>query len=181
MSTFTYRTRSRWLDWTPEAHIYTDSPEREPTKPTEPDCIFSTFPEGEPTKPTEPDATHADEADQAKLERAFAVVNKAGVRLMRLTGAVSIGLWTDLDRPELRAALRTLGLDRLPVLYLDGHGVPMQYKLRRVSGQPVPISVLREMERHPAEPWKVRDRMLREMRWESNGKPWAGWAARPRR
>jgi integrase len=27
------------------------------------------------------------------------------------------------------------------------------------------MSVLAEMERHPADPWKVRDRMLNEMGW----------------
>jgi hypothetical protein len=37
--------------------------------------------------------------------------------------------------------------------------------------------VLTEMQRHPAEPWKVRDRMLDEMGWRSKGVPWAEWKA----
>jgi hypothetical protein len=35
------------------------------------------------------------------------------------------------------------------------------------------MSVLAEMERHPAEPWAVRDRMLNEMGWCSKGILWA--------
>lgn len=42
----------------------------------------------------------------------------------------------------------------------------MRYKLRRVEGEPVPIGVLAEMERHTvADPWKIRDRMLSEIGW----------------
>jgi hypothetical protein len=53
----------------------------------------------------------------------------------------------------------------------------MRYKVRRVEGEPVPMNVLAEMERRPAEPWKVRDRMLYEMGWCSKGIPWAEWKA----
>jgi hypothetical protein len=51
------------------------------------------------------------------------------------------------------------------VRYLDGAGVPMRYKVRGVDGEPVPRNVLAAMEQHPAEPWKVRDRMMNEMGW----------------
>jgi hypothetical protein len=85
------------------------------------------------------------------------------MRLMELENGTTIGLWSDLDGPEVRAALRTFGSDRLPVRYLDGAGVPMRYKMRRVDGEPVPMNVLAAMERHKAEPWKVRDGMLNEM------------------
>jgi hypothetical protein len=43
----------------------------------------------------------------------------------------------------------------------------MRYKVRRVEGEPVPMNVLAEMERNPAEPWKVRDRMLNETEWKA--------------
>lgn len=33
------------------------------------------------------------------------------------------------------------------------------------------------MERHPADPWKVRDRILIEMGWCSKGTLWAEWKA----
>jgi hypothetical protein len=46
-------------------------------------------------------------------------------------------------------------MSELPVRYLDGPGVP--YKLRRVSGDPVPDHVREAMERS-REPWKVRNR-----------------------
>jgi hypothetical protein len=84
---------------------------------------------------------------------------------MVLDGLVTIGLWSDLDGPEIREALRTQGHERLSVLYLDGADVPIRYKLQQVQGEPVPLSVLAEMDRHPADPWKVRDRILREIGW----------------
>ncbi|HTX36451.1 MAG TPA: hypothetical protein VME43_15585 [Bryobacteraceae bacterium] len=120
--------------------------------------------------------------DRAELARAIDLVNRAGVRIMALEGGATIGVWSDLDGPEVRAALRTLGSDRLRLRYLDGADVPMRYKLRRVEGEPVPTDVLAEMQRNPAEPWKVRDRMLNEMGWCSKGIPWAEWkAAAPNR
>jgi hypothetical protein len=33
------------------------------------------------------------------------------------------------------------------------------------------------MERHPADPWKIRDRMLNEMGWCSKIVDWAEWMA----
>ena len=39
------------------------------------------------------------------------------------------------------------------------------------------MNVLAEMERHPDEPWKVRDRMLQEMGWFSQARSWADWKA----
>ena len=113
------------------------------------------------------------EPDAAELARASAVLNRGGVRIMALEGGATIGLWSDLDGPEVRAAIRTFGSDGMPVRYLDGAGVPMRYKVRRVDGE----RVLAAMEQHPAEPWKVRDRMLNEMGWCLNGVPWAEWKA----
>lgn len=81
---------------------------------------------------------------------------------MQLDGVITIGIWSDLDGPKIRDALRTLGWDQVPVRYLDGAGVPARYKLRRVEGEPVPMDLLREMEQHPSEPWTVRDRLLQE-------------------
>ena len=57
---------------------------------------------------------------------------------MILEDGPAIRVWSDLDRPELREALRIFGSDGLPVRYLDGAGVPMRYKLRCVPGEPVP-------------------------------------------
>jgi hypothetical protein len=113
----------------------------------------------------------------AELSRASGVLNQAGVRIIALECGATIGVWSDLDGPEVRAALRTFGSERLPVRYLDGAGVPMRYKVRRVDGEPVPMNVLAAMEQHPAEPWTVRDRMLNEMGWCAEGILWAEWKA----
>jgi len=107
--------------------------------------------------------------DPGELTRASTVLNRAGVRIMALEAGATIGVWSDLDGPEVRAALRAIGSDRLPVRYLDGAGVPMRYKARRLVGEPVPMNVLAAMERHPVEAWKVRDRMLSEMGWCAKG------------
>ena len=117
------------------------------------------------------------QSDAAELARASAILNRAGVRIMQLDGDTTIGVWSDLDGPKVRAALGIYGSERLPVRYLDGAAVPMRYKLRRVEGEPVPRNVRSEMERNPREPWKVRDRMLREMGWGSRASTWAEWKA----
>lgn len=162
---------SRWLDWTPQTHISADSAEGGPTKPSKPGSVGfvgATSAES-PEIHTEP--------GPVELARASAVLNRAGIRLMQLDGVTTIGIWSDLDGREIRKALRTFGSDQLPVRYLDGAGVPVRYKLRRVAGEPVPMNVLAEMERHPEEPWKVRDRMLQEMGWCSQASSWAEWKA----
>jgi hypothetical protein len=111
--------------------------------------------------------------DPAELARASDVLNRAGVRIMRLESAPTIGVWSDFDGPELRAALRALGSGWLPVRYLDGAGILPRYKVRRAEGEPVPMNVLAEMQRHPAEPWNVRDRLLTKMGWCPQGVQWA--------
>ena len=107
--------------------------------------------------------------DAPDLIHARHVLNEAEVHKFVVSGAVIIGIWSDLDSPEIRAALRALDADRLPVRYLDGAGVPMQYKVRRVEGEPVSISVLAEMEQRPADPWMVRDRLPNNMGRGSKG------------
>jgi hypothetical protein len=112
------------------------------------------------------------------LARGSIILMQAGVRLMETDGATSIGIWSDLDGPNVRLALCTLGSEMLlPIRYLDAVGVPMRYKSRSMEGEPVPMNVLRAMEANPAEPWVIRDRMLDEMGWCSKGKPCAEWKA----
>lgn len=53
---------------------------------------------------------------------------------MDLEAGATIGVWSDLDGLEVRAALRTFGSDALPVRYLDGAGIPMRYKAERRAG-----------------------------------------------
>lgn len=163
--------RSRWLDWTPKTLISADSAEDGPTKPSKPGSVGFVG-----ATSVESPEIHI-EPDPAELVRASAVLNRGCVRLMQLDGVSSIGIWSDLDGPEVRKALRVFGSDGLPVRYLDGAAVPMRYKLRRVEGEPVPQSVLLEMERSLREPWKVRNRLLQEMGWCSKANSWAEWKA----
>jgi hypothetical protein len=126
--------------------------------------------------------------------QASVVLKNAGMRLMELEGGTTVGLWSDLDGPDVRAALRIFESYLLPVRYLDGSRVPMRYKVRRVHGEPVPMNVLSEMERlqeklaqyqralplseqpAPAEfPWTARDRMLSAMGCSPGKISWADW------
>jgi hypothetical protein len=96
---------------------------------------------------------------------------------MILESGAAIGVWSDLDGPEIRAALRTLGNALLPFRYLDGAGVATSYKARHPQGEPVPMSVISEMEQSRVEPWTVRDRMLNEMGRSPKGTKWSDWKA----
>jgi hypothetical protein len=154
------------MDWKPKLQIFADSTESEPTKPSQPGI------EGfEGARCGESPKIYA-EPEASGIAAALAIVNRAGVRLMRIDGAPSVGVWSDQDGPEIRAALRVLASDGLPVRYLDGAGIPMRYKLWRGDGEPVPMHVLNEMEQQPEEPWKVRDRMVM-----SSYISWAAWKA----
>src|SRR5262245_19905964 len=102
-------------------------------------------------------------------ENASAVLADAGVRLMQLDGVMTIGIWSSLDSPSVRAALRVFGSDQAPVCYLDAPNVPIPdkykvYRGRSASGPKyIPWQVIQAMYAHPDEPWKVRDRMLVEI------------------
>jgi len=120
-------------------------------------------------------ATEARDLDRGDLTRARSVLNRAGVRKLEVDGTTTIGIWSDLDGPDIRAALLVLNLDRLPVAYLDGSTVAEHQKGRLCAGEPVPMDVVTEMERHPAEPWIVRDRLLKAMGWCPNGLGWPEW------
>jgi hypothetical protein len=128
--------------------------------------------ESEDSAPTE----MVSDPSPEELAHASAVLTKAGIRLMRIDGADHVGIWSDLDGPEVRAALRTFGSHELPVRYLDG-AVLMCFRLRQVPGEPVPANVLAAMEQEPNHPWVVRDRMLAEMGWSPDGMPWSEWKA----
>ena len=99
---------------------------------------------------------------EAEIDHALTVVNRRGVRIMALADDVTIGVWSDLDGREIRAALRVLEMDQRPVRYLDGAGIPIRYKARRVAGEAVPLNVLAEMEANPEQPWLVRDRLFKQ-------------------
>lgn len=147
---------SKWMEWKPKS-ILANSAGTTPTKPTEPGFVgFVGATVGE-------SAEIESEPNPVELSRASTVLGLTGVRIMVLEGGATIGVWSDKDGPEVRAALRTLGVGHLPVRYLGGAGIPIRYKSRTVEGEPVPSRILAEMERNPTEPWRVRDRLLNEI------------------
>jgi hypothetical protein len=70
-------------------------------------------------RPDDPGYDQAEsELDPEEPARALRVLNEAGVRLMEIDGTLTIGMWSDLDGPEIRGALRSLNSAELPVRYL---------------------------------------------------------------
>jgi hypothetical protein len=71
--------------------------------------------------------------------KAVRLLNLAGLRIIRNGQGLKIGVWQDLDGPELRAALRVAGLHVHPVVYLESAEAPIRYKVRhcpdRVPGE----------------------------------------------
>jgi len=106
---------------------------------------------------------------------ASALLNREGVRIMRLGDGFAIGVWSDRDSAEIREALRILDMTDVPIHYLDGDNVPDMYKGRDVAGEPVPNAVRHAMEKHPYAPWAIRDQMLAEIGWCPEGMTWEEW------
>ena len=139
-------------------------------------AIFSLPPRSEPPKPPKPTGEGpkggfvgfggAVLGEYQKIERAQAVLNRSGVRFLTIDGERVAGVWSDRDGERVREALREAGAGALSVRYLDGPGVPDHRKGRMASGDPVPLNVLEAMMRATGEPWRVRDEMLVEMRWQ---------------
>jgi hypothetical protein len=65
-------------------------------------------------------------------------VELAGVRNMAVEVGATIGVWSDLD--GIRAPIRALGSDHVPVGHLDGPGIPTRYKPRRVPDHEQSVS-----------------------------------------
>jgi hypothetical protein len=167
-------TTDRWLGWKPKAQIFSKSPGDEPSKTSKTpqnvgEGVFEVFDGSVPGEIQ----NILPESDRAKLTLASSVLGRAGVRLMELETGFTVGVWSDLDSAELRAAIRVFHPDGVPsIRYLDSD-VPMKYKSRRVPGAPVPPDVLHAMEQNPEVPWEIRDRLLREMGWRPQGISWA--------
>lgn len=95
----------------------------------------------------------------AERQAAIDLLNAQGVRVMHIDEGYVIGVWSDLDGPEIRAALEALEMHTLPLRYLDGPGIEAKYKVRVVEGEPVPPAVRTAMEA-AAQPWLVRELLL---------------------
>jgi hypothetical protein len=192
------------MDWTPKSQILADLPETAPTKPSKPSSegfvgaasegfpdyetspeIGNYSPSSELTAPETVPANNNDDVgpvpdlDLERPDRVHArrVLNGAGVRKILVDDELIVGIWSDLDSLEIRAALLVLESDRYPVRYLDGIGMPIQFKSRRVPGEAVPLNVLEAMEDSSSQPWEVRDRMLKKMGCRPADTSWREWKA----
>ena len=61
---------------------------------------------------------------------ALRILNRVGCRIIRTRNSLVIGLWQDLDCPEVRAALDAVNMSGLPIVHLETASVPVQYKVR---------------------------------------------------
>jgi broad specificity phosphatase PhoE len=76
----------------------------------------------------------ADETDKslnALQTNALRFLSLAGCRIIREDSEIQIGIWEDLDGPEIREAIRAVGLDVHPIVYLESAEVPIRFKKRR--------------------------------------------------
>jgi hypothetical protein len=68
------------------------------------------------------------EPSDAQITLAMRLLNLAGCRILN---ACRIGVWSDLDCPEVRDALRTVGMDAATIIHLDEvKDIPMRFKVR---------------------------------------------------
>jgi hypothetical protein len=103
-------------------------------------------PESAASAETAPPLAKIEAQDEREVDHARDVLNSTGARIMALKLGPAIGVWSDLDTPEVRSALRVLRLDQLPLRFLDGPAVQMRYKVRSVPGEPGPLSALKAKE-----------------------------------
>lgn len=61
---------------------------------------------------------------------AMRLMNVAGCRIIRDQDELRVGVWSDVDGPEIRTALRSLGMQSLPVVHLESADVDVRYKVR---------------------------------------------------
>lgn len=119
----------RWLDWAPQAEIAPACPDNELTKPTKGIYVSSVgSTSGHASVSVGFDSSTLGHADDAEITRAMRLLNLAGARIL---DRQNIGLWSDLDCPEIRNALAVVGMDGLPTIHLDtAADIPMRYKVR---------------------------------------------------
>lgn len=152
--------RIRWLDWEPKTCIFSKRPETAPTQPTQPDTTgcagrLQNLPKSsveglEGYVGPDPGQSQKFEAelDLVQLVRAAALLNQVGVRIVQSEGGDAIGVWSHLDSAPISKALRILGASQASVLYLDGPGVPIRYKVRRLPGDPTGVRPSRDGNTH---------------------------------
>lgn len=58
------------------------------------------------------------------------LMNITGCRIIRDGEQLLVGVWSDLDGLDIRAAIRGLGMQSLRVVHLESSDVPVDYKVR---------------------------------------------------
>jgi hypothetical protein len=101
---------SRWLSW--------HGPNTEPAKTTKP--LGEARAVGEVSNLGIP----------PEVSRAMRLLNISGSRIIRTGELLIVGVWEDLDGPELRAAVRSVGMGQCLVVHLESAEVPIRYKVR---------------------------------------------------
>src|SRR5215469_17965917 len=92
---------------------------------TAPKPTMGKAPEPEIRERPEPEV---EEPGTDELARASRLLSEAGVRLMEINGVFTVGIWSDLDSPALRAAIRMFHDSGMPpIRYLDGPGIPPEF------------------------------------------------------
>jgi hypothetical protein len=66
-------------------------------------------------------------------EQAELLLNRRGVITRLLHGISTLLIPSDRDGPAVRLAIRILGLDDMPLRYLDADGIPARFQERRCS------------------------------------------------
>jgi len=110
---------------------------------------FSRASESIPPKSTD----KTDKSLTPEQVEALRLLNLSGARILRHYSEFRIGVWEDLDGPELRAAIATVGMSELRIVHLESAEVPLRYKVRSCP------------DRNPGESFQAwQTRALREAR-----------------
>jgi hypothetical protein len=158
------RLQNRWANWMPKP---SPEPSKEvPKKAPE----SSTEIRREPSQEVETVEAHLGPSTDT-LSRTSAELFHAGVRFVEIDGAMYVGIWSWMDGVGLRAALRDIGSELVPIVYLDGPNNSISEGFREYRGdpeldrEPPPLAVVEAMYHNPETPWKVRSRMFKEIGW----------------
>jgi hypothetical protein len=68
---------------------------------------------------------------ESEINHAMRLLNLAGCRIIAEDCGFLIGIWDDLDGPELRRAIWVLGMGEHRIVYLESRQIAIQFKSRR--------------------------------------------------
>jgi hypothetical protein len=68
---------------------------------------------------------------ESEINDAMRLLNLAGCRIIAEDCGFLIGIWDDLDGPELRRAIWVLGMGEHRIVHLESREIAIQFKSRR--------------------------------------------------